>query len=129
MGKLEKEYGKKLPFEVPAGYFDGLTENIMSAVRASNTEECMLRPKVKVSKFNMFLQKSVPYISMAAVVSFVVIMMQIFTIGTNVEGTTVAGVGSDLYPFESEIDITDEEIIEYLSSSVYDVESFLASMQ
>ena len=128
MGKLEKDYGKKMPFEVPAGYFDGLTENIMSAVHVSNVEEYEVHSKVKVSKFNLFLQKSLPYISMAAIVSFVVVMVQLFAIGTNIDGTAVAGVDSD-YLFESELDITDEEIIEYLSSSVYDVESFLASMQ
>ena len=128
MGKLEKEYGKKMPFEVPAGYFDGLTDNIMSAVYASNAEESEMCPKVKVSKFSIFLQKSLPYITMAAIVSFVVVMVQLFTIGADVDGAAIAGIDSD-YQFESELDITDEDIIEYLSSSVYDVESFLASMQ
>lgn len=127
MEKLEKRYGKKLPFEVPVGYFDELTDNIMQSVRSSCPEDFNKVHSAKYGKFQLYLQRCLPYVSMAAIVTFVVIMMQVFVVkGYDNEYSETA-----VYEFESdsELNITDEEIIEYLSNSVYDVESFLASMQ
>lgn len=130
MGRFEKEFGKGMSFEVPAGYFDGLTENIMKSVRSSCPEDFKPSKKIEQSKFGLYLQRCIPYVSMAAIISFVVIMMQLFVVGnynSSIDDAAVAD--ADMYQFEPEIDLTDEEIIEYLSSSVYDVESFLMSMK
>ena len=127
MEKLEKRYGKQLPFEVPAGYFDELTENIMYSVRSSCPEDFNMVQPAKSGKFQLYLQRCLPYVSMAAIVTFVVIMMQVFVVKSYDKDIAEVAV----FEFESngETEITDEEIIEYLSNSVYDVESFLASMQ
>lgn len=132
MGKLENRVGKTLPFEVPAGYFEKLDGQILSYVgEACGVDFKEKKVIEKDSGFKLFLRRSVPYISMAAIVSFVVVMMQLFVLGDDskigVADESIAEI--EVYQFDEDIDVTDEEIIEYLSRSVYDVESFLASMQ
>lgn len=132
MEKLEKRVGKTLPFEVPTGYFEKLDGQILSCVgEACGVDFKEKKADEKISGFRLFLNRSVPYISMAAIVSFVVVMMQLFVFGNDKNaGVVDEGMAEiEAYQFEENIEVTDEQIIEYLSRSVYDVESFLASMQ
>ncbi len=126
MGKIEKKFGKRLPFEVPVGYFEELSGDIMESVRSACPQD-FKEQNVKYGKIGLYLHRCLPYISMAAIISFVVVMMQLFVVkgyDNGVAESTIAELET-----EGKINVTDEEIIEYLSSSVYDVESFLASMQ
>lgn len=131
MGKLEKKYGKEMPFSVPAGYFEGLVDMAMEQVNSSVA--VVTAQKIKGSRRGLlkrYMTKALPYISMAAVVTFVGIMMQLFLIGPmNDSKSAVSITDTDAELFQFSGDVTDEEIIEYLSNSVYDVETFLASMQ
>ena len=120
-----------MPFSVPAGYFDGLVDMAMEQVNGSVA--VVTAPKIKRSRRGLlkrYMTKALPYISMAAVVTFVGIMMQLFLIGPmNDSKSAVSITDTDAELFQFSGDVTDEEIIEYLSNSVYDVETFLASMQ
>lgn len=127
MEKLGKRVGKSLPFKVPSGYFEDLNQKILQTV--GEKYEIDFSRSRKISGFKVYLGRILPYISMAAIVTFVVVMMQLFIVGddnNSIDGA-VADIGA--YQFDGELDVTDEEIIEYLSRSVDDVESFLASMQ
>lgn len=125
MDNFDDKYKKKNPFTVPDGYFDGLTDRIMSQVK----EEKMPRKLRFVEVFK-------PYMGWAAVFVVTLMMVQVvyplitdknpLSSGEIAGQASFAGEGAEEDIFDSHFNPTSEEIIEYLASEVDNYELMYA---
>lgn len=132
MGNMDNKYGKKLPFEVPSGYFESLPDVVMQSVRRACPEDFEANPKKIPSSGSVMYLRIATYVSVAAVVAFALVFLNLFFYGNDQVGELAVAekeVQQQVYDFPYDFDVTDEEIIEYLSINVHDVEHFYVSME
>ncbi len=152
MGKLEDLIGKNLPFGVPEGYFENLPDRVMEGVKLSmpvrdslaETEEIYgaedADNREKGAKFSLWnhegrlhLRRVLrPYLAVAGVVLAVVIFAQVLIPRhrgsmESAESYVVSTI-SEFY-FDDDFNVPDEDIIDYLSVMVDEVDLFYAGIR
>lgn len=130
MDNFDNKYKKKNPFSVPDGYFDEITEQILSRVKEEEKPQ-----KVK------FLQILKPYLGLVGIFALALFVVQaIFPLFVDenkmllkngdevvqVQETTSGASSEEI--FDSNFNPTNEEIIEYLASKVDSYELFYAEL-
>lgn len=130
MDNFDNKYKKKNPFSVPDGYFDEVTEQILSRVKEEEMPQ-----KVK------FLQILKPYLGLVGIFALALFVVQVIfppfvdenkmllKNGDEVVQLqeTTSGASSEEI-FDSNFNPTNEEIIEYLASKVDSYELFYAEL-
>ncbi len=152
MGKLEDLIGKNLPFGVPEGYFENLPDKVMEGVQFSMPVRDSLSETENIygaedadsrdsgGKFSLWnhegrlhLRRVIrPYLAAAGVVLAVVIFAQIFIPRhrealESAESYVVSGI-SEFY-FDDDFNVPDEDIIDYLSVMVAEVDLFYSGIR
>jgi hypothetical protein len=90
--KPDKEIKNKNPFKVPEGYFETLTDRIMSAIKESSNEEEKNEDK-RVRKFTLR-----PYLALAAaILGFAMIATFMIRMITGPTKNSTAGMVNELY--------------------------------
>jgi len=141
--KFEGGHGHKAPFTVPEDYFDNFTDHMMNKIQAETKNGDVYlsgNNDTKKERKSSLIRIIKPAFALVAMVGFAFFFVNIIfplvvndndkIIGRNSttfsreSNTITASSTGDSFQFDSDFNPTDEEIADYLSANVDDIEEF-----